>query len=488
MTKEPEMRKSASVSLIVLLACLGLLGISCPIQAQQLKVKAFAGPTKPKWAEVGQETQTKVWAIIKNPPIGATGPFFIWTVESVENAPDCVTWQPAIGGYWATFSDPTSSSSILKATFYQGGCWKIKCKVCVHYTQEDAYPPETTWNEAFCQVFPKVVTPGKIIIKRKKDGEAQYKEIDEKNNNVDVLPGELMDLKAESVDGGKPTQFEWTIPQKVFAEYKPNNLKAVLKKNVDEKKNPLNFFWADAGDGREVTCKAMVNNIMVSGKATLNVKKPISVFNAYRGITYVGPFAFMGEGKPTLDMVLTNDPKKGLAGIAFEGEVKVPQGFDEGKWNFTQIVTEEKRAYKLEKFIFWKAKEGKNLLDQEFPYGGNHYDTGKEDTTNDTPGVIGMGGLMVEYRLVESFSTFILFKPKGNNSSYVPLRKIDWGWNGIAKKNNQGKWSLEKGSPSKNKKIFSDETPEHPQWEGTGQKLKYKTFDEPPPWAFPSWD
>ncbi len=129
---------------------------------------------------------------------------------------------------------------------------------------------------------------GKPVIKRKKDGEKEYKNIDEKNNNV--LPGELMELKAELVGGEVQKNVEWILPGKIFADYKPNENQAVLKKDVDKTKNPVNFYWADSGDGRELICKMMVGGKTISGKATINVKKPEVTFFGVLVPFYLGNF------------------------------------------------------------------------------------------------------------------------------------------------------------------------------------------------------
>ncbi len=50
-----------------------------PGAANSLVVTAQAGPTRPSWAEVGQETVTPVVATLDNPPPFVRGPGYLWS-------------------------------------------------------------------------------------------------------------------------------------------------------------------------------------------------------------------------------------------------------------------------------------------------------------------------------------------------------------------------------------------------------------------------
>lgn len=61
----------------------------------------------------------------------------------------------------------------------------------------------------------------------------------------------------------------------------------------------------------------------------------------------------------------------------------------------------------------------------------------------------------------ESFDMYLMFKPSSTEAIWVPIKKLNWGWDATAEKIN-GTWQIV-GTPTKFSNPPTDVTT-HPQW------------------------
>jgi hypothetical protein len=63
----------------------------------------------------------------------------------------------------------------------------------------------------------------------------------------------------------------------------------------------------------------------------------------------------------------------------------------------------------------------------------------------------------------EEFRLYVMFKPAGSNSIYVPLAVVDWWWKGEATRSGTT-WSLVAGSAGHKASPTHVDTSDHPEW------------------------
>jgi hypothetical protein len=109
-------------------------------------------------------------------------------------------------------------------------------------------------------------------------------------------------------------------------------------------------------------------------KATLSVKKPTSTLTAVQGNVFVASFQFVGEEQAYSRLILAKT-KRTLPGMAFTGKVEVPEGFNQGKWCYSQMVISKttvkyKSGGNVVTSVLNTDPEGKGekVCDKSFPY------------------------------------------------------------------------------------------------------------------------
>ena len=155
-----------------------------------------------------------------------------------------------------------------------------------------------------------------------------------------------------------------------------------------------------------------------------------------------------------------------LDGMNFSAEVHVPTGFAEGLWQYVQLVN-RRLIRKLESGHCQETNHYSEwVLDESFPYAGP-WNTGSPQGEfygffGDTPGYL-LVPVAVTYYHEQYFRLYVMFKPSGAGSEWVPLEIIHWDWETQAVKSGAGEWSLassdtDVGDPAA--------TTIHPEWAG----------------------
>ena len=114
-------------------------------------------------------------------------------------------------------------------------------------------------------------------------------------------------------------------------------------------------------------------------------------------------------------------------------------------------------------------------LDTAYPYGNTYMADGTtppitDFTSADTPrdGLTGTpppnhnSTPRTQIEVHESFETYLMFKPPGSYSLYVPLRKATWKWGGVV--SSADNWVAVTGAESSASDTSGAEYYEHPKW------------------------
>jgi len=63
-------------------------------------------------------------------------------------------------------------------------------------------------------------------------------------------------------------------------------------------------------------------------------------------------------------------------------------------------------------------------------------------------------------------NTWLMFKPPTPDAIWVPLRKVNWLWDGVASRNTTGdEWELGASYPTESGGLLGGDTTEYPMWD-----------------------
>jgi hypothetical protein len=281
------------------------------------------------------------------------------------------------------------------------------------------------------------------------------------NANVqNVIVGQKINLTA-TVANGTPTNPQWTVPGTRIANYavtytnETSATSAVVTQltSQDLAQSSMAFYWVDgSSEVRNVQYSIQIGSKTYSATSKFNVVKPTGtvtrqIFSAPNLSSFRGDFG-LWFGK--------TDPPPELPGIAFTRSITIPTGFS-GDLQWVQTWNKLRR---IKWSNVWRRSQGSGL-DSRYPYE-------TDANSNDSPGV----PFQSNYQAVsidESFDMFLMFKPSGETSIWVPLKKIAWGWS--AQADFVTSWSLT-GTSS----TFADppaDSTVHPQWSQNAGELGY---------------
>jgi hypothetical protein len=284
-----------------------------------------------------------------------------------------------------------------------------------------------TGNTSHTEVVKK--TPVAVDIQRDEDvADGNWQPIAGKL--AKALPGEKINLRIDTskfpanVTVGS---FEWVLPQKVFKDYVANNATGTLTQmaQADQTAADVHFYFADSGD-KAITLKFKVDSTPIEATIQIKIEKPISTFTTEKGAVrltagHAGQHALGYFGVTTLPY-----------GVRYVGSATTPQDWSQGTWSWVQLIKTRRdftnppngNASHLGDGVTWK-------LDTEYPYGGVRTADGQLNRAiGDSPSEAADSLFRSTIKIVESFQTYLMFRPDGTDSRYVPLRKANWNWGG----------------------------------------------------------
>lgn len=157
-----------------------------------------------------------------------------------------------------------------------------------------------------------------------------------------------------------------------------------------------------------------------------------------------------------------------VAGTVWGGVVTTPTEFGTGGgWNFTQTVIPYRVIKSPGKTHNWSGNNQLGL-DEQFGYGivnpGLHPADGSSHAAWDSP-FQGFDTratkIWTDVEANDTYAVYVMYKPPGDGSNFVPLRAMVWYWKGQAKVGTSGKWEIYNELA---KEISTVTYPSHPKW------------------------
>jgi hypothetical protein len=284
-----------------------------------------------------------------------------------------------------------------------------------------------------------------------------------KNNVQEEIAGKKINLMGKVKPSHlKASDHEWTLPDgKYLKEFRASEDKGekVELEDSDKKKQEVKFHWYDEGDKLKLIYSADVEGEKLFAEALFNVKKPEIAMRAeipegeftFARVTYLDE-----EGNKVTGDELIYDPTSESYSIKFTHD-PLPNQFP-GKTQYVQLVHTVGRVEKHKDVLDLCLEINKKGLDKTYPYS-----PGPEAT--DAPGVP-VKYLDLNISVKNHYEMYLMFKPEGEGSIFVPLRVMDWDWTGLAERkgiNDKFKWDV---LGSKIRKDPQDRKAEdYPEWD-----------------------
>jgi hypothetical protein len=291
-----------------------------------------------------------------------------------------------------------------------------------------------------------------------------------KNTTQEAIVGQKINLSV-AVTGGTPTNLQWTIDGEKVKDYQINiaNGQANSATKTDLASQDLNqpsaqFYWVDGGEGRQIQVTATVNGTPYTATTTFNVKRPVvSVTATTNSTTIYTSFEFQ-------ELLFGRGPVFGLPplrGITFtRNDFQVPNGFSGDTFWLQTIDYSVTRTLSDGQTTQTASGVG---LDAVFPYSQNDPNS---TLTGDQPGFClkscndGVNRSKVQARI--NAVMWLMFKPKnlpnGEDSIYVPLKKINWNWAANASRGTDGQFTLADPPPTHSENPEVEDTTNFPIW------------------------
>ncbi len=280
---------------------------------------------------------------------------------------------------------------------------------------------------------------------------------------LNVIVGQKMNLQAVLTAPSSlgSSQTSWTIPGFRLANYVDDQNNAVITPlNNLTNNNTIVYYWLDAGDSRVVKFDVSFPSSLdppasaVTKSVTFNVKRPTAQVTAVT----TSPQIITAVSPPLLAFRTISTP-----GISFTRTVTMPPSFPGGELKWVQKISSTLSRRKSFPGNNWQKIEAMNVLDNTNPY-----DPGI--SVSDSPAVELLPGFS-EFTVNENFEMYLMFKPAGNGSIWVPLRRVLWYWNVGATRNAiTGNWSLA-ANPTYSNNPASEDVITPPQWVGNIQSF-----------------
>ena len=285
-----------------------------------------------------------------------------------------------------------------------------------------------------------------------------------------TIVGERINLTASIIPLGINSSSQmWTIPEKIVKGFQGS-----ANQGGSIPVDPLNtadtsFIWVDGGGAavedfvsKEVKYDAMIDGQALTSKSTFQVKRPLG---------HVIPIAInpttIDTARGNLAIRLGIDTQAARdVGIQFRASgITIPSTFG-GEFQWVQIVTGNYSVVDSRGTIIF-ASPANMSLDGNYPYPPDN-----PRTASDSPylGNLPTRTTKVYYNadIDNSSSMWLMFKPSGLDSDWVPLDIVDWKWKVQASNGGfKGSWRITSNIVDPSQSQYTPTvmaTTQYPQW------------------------
>ena len=210
----------------------------------------------------------------------------------------------------------------------------------------------------------------------------------------------------------------------------------------DLKSSEVSFYWIDdPGGDVTVTFSVKVDGSDYSANAKFNVLRPTASFTSQT--TTANPPVSVGPSPTDLSIPCSlNYGAVGNPGITFTGQVTAPQG-GEGQIAITQAINTCRRWRDNAGVVSTRSSNGNYISDnKENTNDGAGYvkdeslwpigDDATETTTSEDCPAFALDQNHNWAYAYDQFKTYLVYRPKGDDSIWVTLSVIEWSWGGSA--------------------------------------------------------
>lgn len=234
-----------------------------------------------------------------------------------------------------------------------------------------------------------------------------------------ALPGQKINLRIELPESSTGSDFQWTLPDKVFKDYTAVTAKGELKpmEANDLNQQEVYFYWADSGS-KAVKVKYKEDGVDREMEVTIEVEKPTATLEATQSASVIDWGGY--DNNRSIRHLH-------VEGVTFTGSVSVSDDWGTGKWSFVQLVTPKcsAKADPSQDDPSVSQDGGTYFDGGPYPYAGT-FDLGATDTAFDNPNHPLRS--YMQYKADMSFQMYIMFTPPGSESKEVPLLRLPWSW------------------------------------------------------------
>jgi hypothetical protein len=230
--------------------------------------------------------------------------------------------------------------------------------------------------------------------------------------------------------------------------------------------------------GYEVSCAvALADGKQFNPTASFDVYEPTSDFTTHMGKVITRPWTMTLASD--IENLTGDQNAPGWGCFEMRGIVQVPAQFPQGVWAVAQIIQPRRERTLSDGTVQRNRHYGQWLLDEgpfpSYPFMGA-LPTGIYSRWFDVADSPGTGNLdqqvlhnganttITHVSAADEFDDYVLFKPAGDGSAWVPLKKIHWHWRGAATRQPDGSFQLD---------PFSDDA----------QALAAVEWNDPPIWT-----
>jgi hypothetical protein len=258
-----------------------------------------------------------------------------------------------------------------------------------------------------------------------------------------ILVGERIEIRLQSeTTGATYSDFTWTVPSDAFKDWRPNDKGRVVRlgeeeDHPDDDLHRGSCIFYCAGPGRKTVT---VNCKLDSGDNEGQYKTFSSTIEVIRPGSTITPMDLGISKLKGLQMKLTDTTIGDDNGIRLQGSIQMPGDRPAGSWAWLQCVTPS-RLKTNSQTGYSEADPNNNVLclDANFPYiapGDERPSTRSTNETHefrDAPGTRWINPTPItEITVADLFSLYLMFKPSGDTSKYVPIKRLDWTWPAFA--------------------------------------------------------
>lgn len=251
-----------------------------------------------------------------------------------------------------------------------------------------------------------------------------------------IIVGQIANLTGVVTPAMGLTNVAWTIDPKHLQNWQGSATKSTPTP-TDLTANPTKCFWYDAGN-KTVTLSGsvLVNGVAIGllpAQTTFNVLRPshtitvIALGKVGADLDYGIPDANGTYQQVTVPTLHFGKPQLAHQGISFSASLDPnwSDGNPKQLIQWVQVVTTDRELTTASNGVNHKLQG--TGLDTTYPYSTDYYQT-------DSPSISTQFGYQSysDVFVNDIFQMWLMYKPSGGDSCWVPLRVTTWEWGGDA--------------------------------------------------------